>query len=252
MNDIIFNLLLGLGIGALYAMLGAGLVISYKGSGVINFAHGALAMYGMFTFDTAWNRGELFFPWVDFLPTHTLNVPVRITLSDSGTWPMVPSLILALLMATLLGLAAHFLVFRPLRNAAPLGKVDRLARPGALSPGRGAAQLRQLVPPAAEHRARGGDHQLLGSRQDLPAQHALRHRLRSADGCVDVGGVPVHPLRPGHPCCCGQRKGRRPARLLARRPGCGQLGHRLGHSPRSPSSSSARSRERSPRSGSPP
>ncbi len=123
MNDIIFNLLLGLGIGALYAMLGAGLVISYKGSGVINFAHGALAMYGMFTFDTAWNRGELFFPWVDFLPTHTLNVPVRITLSDSGTWPMVPSLILALLMATLLGLTAHFLVFRPLRNAAPLGKV---------------------------------------------------------------------------------------------------------------------------------
>lgn len=123
MNDIIFNLLIGLGIGALYAMLGAGLVISYKGSGVINFAHGALAMYGMFTFDTAWNRGELFLPWVDFLPTHTLNVPVRITLDSDGAWPMVPSLILALLMATFLGAAAHFLVFRPLRNAAPLGKV---------------------------------------------------------------------------------------------------------------------------------
>ena len=123
MNDIIFTLLIGLGLGSLYAMLGAGLVVSYKGSGVINFGYGAMAMYGMFTFDTAWNRGEFFFPWVDFLPTKTLNLPVRITLSDSGTWPMVPSLVLALLLAVGLGLAAHFLVFRPLRHAAPLGKV---------------------------------------------------------------------------------------------------------------------------------
>ena len=122
-NDIIFNLLIGLGIGALYATLGAGLVISYKGSGVINFAHGALAMYGIFTFDTAWNRGQLFLPWVDFLPTNSLNLPVRITLSADGRWPMIPSLALALAMAAVLGLGAHFLVFRPLRNAAPLGKV---------------------------------------------------------------------------------------------------------------------------------
>jgi len=122
-NNILFTLLLGLGLGSLYAMLGAGLVVSYKGSGVINFAYGAMAMYGLFTFDTAWNRGEFYFPWVDFLPTHTLNVPVKITLADSGTWPMTASLILALLMAVLLGLGAHFLVFRPLRHAAPLGKV---------------------------------------------------------------------------------------------------------------------------------
>jgi branched-chain amino acid transport system permease protein len=122
-NDIIFILLVGLGLGALYAMLGAGLVISFKGSGVINFAYGAMAMYGMFTFDTAWNRGEFFFPWVDFLPTKGLNVPVKITLSDSGSWPFMASLILALLMAVFLGLCAHFLVFRPLRHAAPLGKV---------------------------------------------------------------------------------------------------------------------------------
>ena len=123
MNDIIFTLLLGLGLGSLYAVLGAGLVVSYKGSGVINFAYGAMAMYGLFTFDTAWNRGEFFFPWVDFLPTHDLNIPVHIVLSDDGSWPMVPSLVLALLMAVALGLGAHFLVFRPLRHAAPLGKV---------------------------------------------------------------------------------------------------------------------------------
>ena len=123
LNDIIFTLLIGLGLGALYAMLGAGLVVSYKGSGVINFGYGAMAMYGLFTFDTAWNRGEFFFPWVDFLPTTGVNIPVKITLSDSGTWPMVASLVLALLMAVGLGLGAHFLVFRPLRHAAPLGKV---------------------------------------------------------------------------------------------------------------------------------
>jgi branched-subunit amino acid ABC-type transport system permease component len=122
-NDIIFTLLIGLGLGSLYAMLGAGLVVSYKGSGVINFGYGAMAMYCMFTFDTAWNRGEFFFPWVDFLPTTWLNLPVRITLSDSGTWPMVPSLVLALLVAVGLGLGVHFLIFRPLRHAAPLGKV---------------------------------------------------------------------------------------------------------------------------------
>ena len=123
MKDIIFFLISGLGLGALFAMLGAGLVISYKGSGVINFAHGALAMYGMFTFDSAWNRGEIFLPWLDFLPTHWLNVPVRITLDSDGSAPFLVALVLALLMAAFLGLAVHFLVFRPLRNAAPLGKV---------------------------------------------------------------------------------------------------------------------------------
>jgi len=122
-NDIIFTLLIGLGLGSLYAILGAGLVVSYKGSGVINFGYGAMAMYGMFTFDTAWNRGEFFFPWVDFLPTTSLNLPVRITLSDSGSWPMMASLVLALLVSVGLGLGVHFLIFRPLRHAAPLGKV---------------------------------------------------------------------------------------------------------------------------------
>lgn len=123
MKDLIFDLIGGLGIGALYAMLAAGLVVSYKGSGVINFAHGALAMYGVVTFDAAWNRGEIFLPWIDILPTHTLNLPVRITTASDGEWEFLPSLAVGLLMAAFLGLAVHFLIFRPLRNAAPLGKV---------------------------------------------------------------------------------------------------------------------------------
>lgn len=122
MSDIIFFLLVGLGIGSLYAMLGAGLVIVYRGSGVINFAQGAFAMYGVFTFDEARRNGFLRLPWVDVLPTHGVNLPVSIKLSDAGV-PTVVAFVIALAMAIVLGLAAHFLVFRPLRSAAPLGKV---------------------------------------------------------------------------------------------------------------------------------
>ncbi|MEY4231097.1 MAG: hypothetical protein RLZZ362_1946 [Actinomycetota bacterium] len=122
MSDILFFLLAGLGLGSLYALLGGGLVIVYRGSGVINFAQGAFAMYGVFTFDEARRNGYLQLPWFDFLPTHTLNVPVSIKLAEDGTSTLV-ALVLAIAMAVLIGLMAHFLVFRPLRSAAPLGKV---------------------------------------------------------------------------------------------------------------------------------
>jgi branched-subunit amino acid ABC-type transport system permease component len=36
---------LGLGAGAVYGLLGLGLVLEYRGSGVVNFAHGAMATY---------------------------------------------------------------------------------------------------------------------------------------------------------------------------------------------------------------
>src|SRR3954468_23842631 len=123
MNQVILFLILGLGLGSIYAMLATGLVIVYRGSGVINFAQGAMAMYGVFTFDEARRNGVIHLPWVDFLPTKWLNVPVTITLSDSGSVNVWVALVVALLMGALIGVMAHFLVFRPLRNAAPLGKV---------------------------------------------------------------------------------------------------------------------------------
>ena len=138
MQDLIFYLLVGLGIGALYAMLGSGLVVVFRGSGVINFAHGAFAMYGVFTFDEARRTGMLRLPWLDFLPTHTLNLPVSIKLSDHGV-PTPVAFALAIAMAVLLGLVAHFLVFRPLRNAAALGKV--VASVGVMLYLQGVAQL---------------------------------------------------------------------------------------------------------------
>lgn len=122
MRDVIFYLLVGLGLGSLYAMLGSGLVVVYRGSGVINFAHGAFAMYGVFTFDEARRNGMLRLPWVDFLPTKSVNLPVSIKLTD-GSVPTPLAFIIAVAMAVLIGLIAHFLVFRPLRDAPALGKV---------------------------------------------------------------------------------------------------------------------------------
>jgi len=119
-KDIIFYLLIGCGVGSLYAILGAGLVVSFKGSGVINFAAGAMAMYTAFQFDEAYTRGSIQLPWVNFLPV--VRVPVTIHFVDGG-FDLAPALIIAFLNAVLLGLLVHFLVFRPLRNAAPLGKV---------------------------------------------------------------------------------------------------------------------------------
>jgi branched-chain amino acid transport system permease protein len=137
-NEVSYYLLAGLGLGALYAMLGSGLVIIFRGSGVINFAHGAFAMYGVFTFDQARRTGHVFLPWVDILPTHWLNLPVDIRLSDRGVSTQV-AFVVAVLMAVLLGLLAHFLVFRPLKDGAALGKV--VASVGVMLYLQGVAQL---------------------------------------------------------------------------------------------------------------
>ncbi len=112
----------GLGTGGFLALLAVGLVIVFRGSGVINFAQGAIAMFTAFEFHSLRKRGTLQLPWVDPLPTRYVNLPVRITISEEGLG-LWPSFVLALLVALLLGLGAHFLVFRPLRDAAPLGRV---------------------------------------------------------------------------------------------------------------------------------
>ena len=121
MKELLFAALLGLGGGGVYAMLGTGIVTAYKGSGVINFAHGAFAMYAAFVYDELLSNGRLALPWVDFLPGG-LNLPVFITIQDGGTSEWL-AVVLGLLMAAAIGLLAHLLVFRPLRNAPALGKV---------------------------------------------------------------------------------------------------------------------------------
>jgi ABC-type branched-subunit amino acid transport system ATPase component/branched-subunit amino acid ABC-type transport system permease component len=48
--DLLRFALLGLGIGSAYALAGLGLVLTYRGSRVVNFAHGAIGMIAAFVF----------------------------------------------------------------------------------------------------------------------------------------------------------------------------------------------------------
>ena len=50
MNEILLFLLLGLGAGALIAAIALGVVVTYRGSGFINLATGAIAMLAGFAF----------------------------------------------------------------------------------------------------------------------------------------------------------------------------------------------------------
>src|ERR1700755_795250 len=97
-------LFVGLGVGSIYAALAMGLVVTYKGTGVINFAQGAMAMYGAYVYDELRKTGDLVFPvfWI----------PDRWHL---GAPPFIVCFIIGIFFSALLGLLAHFLVFRPLR-----------------------------------------------------------------------------------------------------------------------------------------
>jgi branched-chain amino acid transport system permease protein len=123
LQDVIYFTLLGIGVGAFYALLGAGIVVAFKGSGVINFAHGAVAMYTAFQFYYLRKRADFTFPWFDIIPDvgPLPDIPTKVNFGDRMAF--VPAFLLAMLTAVGIGALMHFLVFRPLRNAAPLGKV---------------------------------------------------------------------------------------------------------------------------------
>ena len=123
MKEAIAYSIMGLGAGGFYALMAMGVVVAFKGSGVINFAHGALAMYIAFQFYYLRSEGIFHLPWFDILPTSWLNLPVRFNLTDGMPMNFWLCVLLAILTSLILGAIIHFLVFRPLRNAAPLGKV---------------------------------------------------------------------------------------------------------------------------------
>src|ERR1700722_13774635 len=88
--------LAGLGLGAVYGLLGSGLVLIYRGSGVLNFAQGAFAMVGAYTF---WQ------------------------LHDKDHWAYTPAFLAAVVFVALLGAVTHLLVMRQLRYASPLSRL---------------------------------------------------------------------------------------------------------------------------------
>jgi branched-chain amino acid transport system permease protein len=123
MKEAIAYSIMGLGSGGFYALMAMGIVVAFKGSGVINFSHGAIAMYVAFQFYNLRSEGVFHLPWFDILPTSWLNLPVKFSLNDGMPINFWLCVLLALLTSLLVGALIHFLVFKPLRNAAPLGKV---------------------------------------------------------------------------------------------------------------------------------
>jgi ABC-type branched-subunit amino acid transport system ATPase component/branched-subunit amino acid ABC-type transport system permease component len=104
---------IGLGFGTVYAALATGIVVTYRGTGVINFAAGTLGTWGAYVADELVRRGDLILPVVI--------VPHRIHLSD--TVPTLVAVLLGTVSTIVLGLVTYLVVFRPLRTAPTLAKV---------------------------------------------------------------------------------------------------------------------------------
>ena len=102
---------LGLGNGGTYAALALAIVLTYRSSGVLNFATGAQALYGAYTYAFL-RQGQLFL----IIP----GLPTKVDIG--GDVGMVPALVLALAISALVGALLYVLVFRPLRNAPQLAK----------------------------------------------------------------------------------------------------------------------------------
>jgi ABC-type branched-subunit amino acid transport system ATPase component/branched-subunit amino acid ABC-type transport system permease component len=112
MSTIILFLILGLGSGAVYAALALGLVVTYRSSGVVNLATGAIALYVAYTYAFL-RQGEL----VD--PVPGLNPTPSIGTGPLGFWP---SFGISIVIAGVLGALLYVLIFRPLRAAPAAAK----------------------------------------------------------------------------------------------------------------------------------
>ena len=96
MAEFIQFALLGLGVGALYSLASQGLMVIYRGSGILNFALGATGMVGAYV---AWEVRE----------KHGAPFPV--------------ALAVGVLASALLGALTHLLVMRQLKRASPLARI---------------------------------------------------------------------------------------------------------------------------------
>ena len=111
MDQHLLFLMLGLANGAAYAALALTLVVTYRSSGVLNFASGGLALLGAYTYAFL-RRGELLMP----IP----GLPKFIDLgSPLSFWPAA---LIAIAITSLTGLFLYIAVFRPLRSVPAVGK----------------------------------------------------------------------------------------------------------------------------------
>jgi len=99
MQDVLLYAALGLGAGALIASIALGVVLIYRGSGIINLATGAIAMLAAYIF---WALRTGYFGF---------------TLSTA------PAIVVTLVCMAVFGVLIEVAIFRPLRNTAPLAKL---------------------------------------------------------------------------------------------------------------------------------
>ncbi len=113
MNEVFQFAILGFGIAAAYTLLGQGMVLIYRGSGVLNFAQGAYAMVGAYVYyEIHFNHHQSF----------------------------VLAFVTALIVCGLLGAVTHLLIMRPLRKSSPLARL--IATLGVLTTLEGIAQIK--------------------------------------------------------------------------------------------------------------
>ena len=96
MIDILQQLVNGLSLGALYALIAVGYTVVYGIIQLINFAHGEIFMIGAFGALTAWI----------LIPGDTL-----------GLWLLLPMLLIGMVVAVGVSLLTERFAYRPLRNA---------------------------------------------------------------------------------------------------------------------------------------
>src|SRR3954470_7943064 len=113
MSSYILFLLLGLGGGAVYGILALGLVLKYRAAAVVDFGHGAVAMFIAYVYLGLRADGSLQLPWV-VLP-HQIHF--------GSAFATGPAIVVSLLYAAVLGLAMYWLIYRPLRAASALTRV---------------------------------------------------------------------------------------------------------------------------------
>jgi branched-subunit amino acid ABC-type transport system permease component len=104
-------LLLGLANGAVFALLALALVVTFRSSGVINFATGAIALYTAYIYAFL-RQGQLLL----LIPGVSTNVDLGRTL---GFWPAAA---IAIVISCALVFLLYLVVFRPLRSAPPVAK----------------------------------------------------------------------------------------------------------------------------------
>jgi branched-chain amino acid transport system permease protein len=134
-QDQLDGVALGIGSGALIAGLALSIVVTYRGSGVVNFAAGAIAMYAGYVFNGLRNGGQFIIiplpnPFAPIegiahdLGDHSLRLPHwPVFASVGGHWGLWPALLMTVFLSMVVGLLIHLCIFLPLRHAPALAKV---------------------------------------------------------------------------------------------------------------------------------